>query len=140
MKKIILPLSIILILIFIVFSIFKNNSSLFSFQEEEKSIGSVMLETSLGDISVNAAYQFENDTVVRENSDYRITYFSETQEFLITFQSVPVEVARKKAEKGFLETLRVSKKEACKLSVKMVITYDIDPDLAGQEFPLSFCE
>ncbi len=81
----------------------------------------------------------ERDAVIKVAPEYRMVYFAKDGAFLITIESLPFAEARAKAEADFIDNLRISKEDACRLTVAEAVPQDVDPSLAGLDFGLSFC-
>lgn len=73
-------------------------------------------------------------------AQYEIVYQEAFDLFLISVNEAPFEETRKKAEQAFLALLEASDSVACRMNVRVVSPYFANPDVAGQQFPLSFCE
>lgn len=70
---------------------------------------------------------------------YTISYFSQKQGLLISITQAPVLELKERAEKELLRILNISPEQACKLHVEVRTMISVDPDLAGRELGLSFC-
>lgn len=81
----------------------------------------------------------ESSVLIRQRPDFQVTYFFADSSFLITILKAPVLIARDRAEREFVELLDVSLGEACKLTVWISVPRGVDPDWAGQQYPLTFC-
>jgi len=76
-----------------------------------------------------------------ENSkNFLIVKTEETGKYDIVILGSPFEKYRAEAEKAFLIKLNVSEGEACSLNVVVGTVQFANPDEAGRDFPLSFCE
>lgn len=71
---------------------------------------------------------------------YQIVYQKDFDRFLISVTGSPFEEVRQEAEQEFLSIAKTNKSVACQLNVVVGTPYFANPGLAGQEFPLSFCE
>jgi len=91
------------------------------------------------DFTRNPVERVGDVLALEENKDFSIVYFSEGNSFLITLNSQPVQEARNKAETALLDHLGIGKGEACNLNVSLTVPYDVDPNLAGKDYGLSFC-
>ena len=78
-------------------------------------------------------------TVIAENNNYSIVYFTADQSFLITILSDPAQAGRIAAEQELLVKLNVTQDEACKLKVALTVPAGVDEQLAGKDYGLSFC-
>lgn len=72
-------------------------------------------------------------------NSYQIVYLAHFQQFLITILGSPFDTQRQAAETAFLQSLGISQADACKLSVSISTPRYVNPDQAGQQYPLSFC-
>lgn len=96
-------------------------------------------------IDINNVYKFtkiindRGDVDFLKNNDYEFTYLPEFQKFYITILSTPFENVRIRAENSFIQTLGITRSEACKLKVDTATTIAVDPQHAGKSYALSFC-
>lgn len=103
------------------------------------------IETSGGSVRINNVYgnpvevNPQKDALVKRTDDYDIVYLAKGESFLITLSRQPLEEARQKAENDFLGTLGISKDEACELNVSLKVPGNVDINLAGEDYGLSFC-
>ncbi|MDO8461135.1 MAG: hypothetical protein Q7S38_01690 [bacterium] len=81
----------------------------------------------------------DGDTLFIKNQKYQMVFFKEFNQFLITIDSSPFEETRKEAETKFMSKLGIDKTEACMLDVFVSFPKFAPPDIAGKNFPLSFC-
>jgi hypothetical protein len=103
----------------------------------------ITLGTPKGGVVVKNFYKTIVDTEegfvwIRDNDDYRISYNTADSNFYIDIFSQPFDMARKKAEKDFLDILDISQSDACKLKVVEFAPAD-EANLAGGNLRLSFC-
>lgn len=84
-------------------------------------------------------YHFEG-TVEFPNSGFSILYSEHNDSFAISLYERPLELYHENASKYFLELTELNIEDACKLNVFVSVTYDIDPELAGKDFGLTYCE
>ncbi len=77
---------------------------------------------------------------VTEKSNYAIIYDSKDNSFLIGILSSPFETNRQTAEEGFLQTLGITKENACLLTVTESTPHFVNPNNAGIIYKLSFCQ
>lgn len=81
-----------------------------------------------------------SDIAIIENQEnYTIVYLQKFNQFLITILLFPFTTNRAVAEQKFIEILNITKEDACRLSVSVTTTQSVNRELAGKEFPLSFC-
>jgi len=99
-----------------------------------------------GDIEIDNFYKSaqvinENgDAVVNKSEDHETIYFPTGSQFLISIIGSPFDEAKLKAEVSFLQSLGISQDEACRLNVIITTPRFANPEQAGQEYKLSFCE
>lgn len=97
----------------------------------------------IADYSQNAKKIIDDkNIVIDETEEYDILGFSYNNQrgFLISIKSSDnLEVTRKKAESELLSKLEISKEDICLLDVSVNVSKDIDENLAGRNFGLSFC-
>ncbi len=74
-----------------------------------------------------------------EADDYQISYQKAYDLFLISINASPFNDIREKAEKQFLALLDDNAEAACFFRVETTTPFFANPDLSGQQFPLSFC-
>lgn len=104
----------------------------------------VTLPASGGDIKVNDFTRNPVQTAtgameIAKTEQFNIVYFSEDQSFLITLTAKPLQEARDGAERSFLQKLGIREAEACRLKVSLTIPFDVDENLSGRNYGLSFC-
>ncbi|MEK7598135.1 MAG: hypothetical protein AAB487_00155 [Patescibacteria group bacterium] len=88
----------------------------------------------------NPIYKLPDGTVTfLENSDYTMAFFPKDKLFNIAILSSTLKEARNKAEGAFLDTLGVTKDQACELNVSLGVPYGVSPRNSGLNFGLSFC-
>ena len=81
-----------------------------------------------------------NLVVLEETNNHTIEYYSKWDYFLISIDNSPFFQKRILAEKAFLNKLEINKEEACRLDVRVATPRHINPEEAGKEYGLSFCE
>lgn len=81
----------------------------------------------------------KGDVAFEETQDYQLVYIKPFNYFIVSVLGSPFEEARSKAEIAFLNSLGVSKEDACKLDVVVNTPSFANPDFAGKDYPLSFC-
>lgn len=79
------------------------------------------------------------DVLITDNDQFQILYLKPFNQFLISILSPSYEEARIKAERQFLLSLGISMDEACRLNVRLNTPQFVNPELAGRDYPLSFC-
>ncbi|MCL5667200.1 MAG: hypothetical protein M1383_05535 [Patescibacteria group bacterium] len=137
-------LAIVLLFVFSVIYALKNPSSNTNQQNLNSGQPTMDISTNQGDVEINdvtknPVFDFNGDMVVKENSNYHILYFSKDQSFLITILAQPVRQSRQQAENAFLTLTGLDAAGACKLKVSLTVPNDVDQNLSGQEWGLSFC-
>lgn len=101
---------------------------------------------TVGDQEINNIYNLAvttnkyGDVVYSETPDYQQTYFYADQYFNITVLTSPFTEGRKVAEEQFLRSTGITQEQACKLDVRVGTIYDVNPNEAGTDYKLSFCE
>lgn len=102
---------------------------------------------SIKNIKVKNFYQKENvslgklgEALFVDKQAYKITYYPDDQAFLITVLASPFETIRQAAEEEFLASLEINQAQACKLDVFITTPYSVNPNYAGQNHRLSFCQ
>lgn len=78
-------------------------------------------------------------TRMYENGSFSITFFPSYQEYVISVRKSPFETYRQLAEQAFLQVTSLNQTQACMYNVKVVTPHFANPQLAGQQFSLSFC-
>jgi hypothetical protein len=76
---------------------------------------------------------------MRNTEYYDIVYIGDQKSFVITIKNSNLNDSRNKAEQAFLDSLGVSKNEACKLTVVLAVSPGANRDVAGRNYGLSFC-
>lgn len=112
-----------------------------------KETTSFVVDTEKGPVQVanprrNAAKIITpSDVVMKENSDYVISFFDYSGEksFLISILSTDVNSAREKAENDFIQSLQITRAQACQLKVALFVSAESSPATAGEDFGISFC-
>lgn len=77
--------------------------------------------------------------IVDKPHAYQIVYLKSTNSFLISILGSPFEPIRQQAEQQFLILLDISQVQACMLSVTITTPISANPNEAGKDYPLSFC-
>jgi cell division protein FtsI/penicillin-binding protein 2 len=96
-------------------------------------------EVKVRDFTKQAVEQTKETILAEKNKSFDIAYFKQDQTFLITIEAEPLKQNRDLAEQELLKMLQINEQNACRLKVSVVIPYDVNPDLAGQDYGLSFC-
>lgn len=80
------------------------------------------------------------EALIVNKVEYTITYYPLDNAFLIVILRWPFEEIREKAEQDFLESLSLTKNQACKLAVYITTPRYANPGYEGKNWPLSFCK
>ena len=107
-----------------------NNKAIISNVKMNNFFNSANILNKEGDMQVSDA----------TNSGYNITYLSQFNEFLISINKSPFDQFRIQAENNFLTKLGINQQEACKLTVVITTPRFVNPNQAGQNYSLSFCQ
>ena len=70
---------------------------------------------------------------------YSLLFNANNSSFAISLDSPPFDLARSRASYDFLELLEITQQEACRLNVYVSVTAAQDPELAGQNLGLEYC-
>ena len=131
-KKILLAAIIIFIISLILFSV-----SLFS--------DKITIKSPDGKVKIDNIYKnkidklTQNDITFIQSDNFQIYYYPENLWFSITLLGYNLNKSRTEAEKKFLDTLGITKEQACKLHVNLGVPYSINSETSGQNYGLSFC-
>lgn len=93
----------------------------------------------VSDFTKNPARVAGDTTVIAENENYSIVYFTTDQSFLITILAEPVQASRDAAEQELLAKLNIQQSDACRLKIALTVPAGVDEQLAGKDYGLSFC-
>lgn len=91
-------------------------------------------------IETSKTIEETGEVFAAEKDDYVIIYHKDVEDFLLNVLSSPFESIKLEAEADFLKTLGITKIEACRLNVVIKTPRFANPDQAGKDFGLSFCE
>ena len=80
------------------------------------------------------------DTRFIDEKDFKATYFPQDEAFLINIMASPFDIVRAEAEIKFLSVLSLDKDNSCKLAVYITTPRTLNPNEAGTNYRLSFCE
>ncbi len=83
-------------------------------------------------------YNF-NGTAQQPNSGFAITYSESNDSFSIAILERPLDQYQEYASKYFLELTQLREVDACKLNVFVSVPFEVNPELAGKNFRLSYC-
>ena len=72
-------------------------------------------------------------------TSYSISYFPQTEEYLISITGAPFSKYLEEAEAAFLESMEITIEAACKLNVTVSTPFFANPAQSGKLYPLSFC-
>ena len=106
--------------------------------------GKVALPAGQESVVINDPYKESLKTIsenaeLRNTSDYEIVYLGKLKSFVITLYGENLNDSRIKAEQAFLESLGITKDEACKLNVNLAVAHEASESAAGKNYGLSFC-
>lgn len=82
----------------------------------------------------------KGDVIIAETSSYTIFYFKSDDSFLISITTSPFEDNRLLAEEDFLQQLEIDEDKACRLNTATTTPAFVNPDEAGKNWPMTFCE
>ena len=82
----------------------------------------------------------KGDVIISETSNYTIFYFEADDSFLISITKLPFEEMRLIAEEDLLQQLGIDEDKACRLNISTTTPAFVNPDEAGINWPLTFCE
>lgn len=104
------------------------------------------LGTSQGSVTTTNFYQSadyvtadKQTVVLKDTTDFTISYNVTDSSFVISLLSIPLQAARQAAESAFLSSLGITQQSACKLSVYEGVPISVSDQYPGESFPLSFC-
>ena len=81
----------------------------------------------------------QEDVTLREEKTYTILFYAKDQSFFIGLKDKDLVTARKEGEAALLDTLDISKEDACKLRVSLTVPFSVSENAAGVDYGLSFC-
>jgi hypothetical protein len=99
-----------------------------------KDNGMVMVNNFLARLS-----DTQEDVTLREEKTYTILFYAKDQSFFIGLKDKDLVTARKEGEAALLDTLDISKEDACKLRVSLTVPFSVSENAAGVDYGLSFC-
>lgn len=79
------------------------------------------------------------DLKLADNNRYLISFLKKFNTFIITINSPPFDQVLSEAENFFVATLGIQKEDACRLTVYVNMTREVDPKKAGLNYNLSWC-
>lgn len=106
----------------------------------------ILPKITISEIQVNDFFKqaqktnISGDVAFGENEKYRIVYLKKFNQFLINILSSPFPRIRMEAENAFIETLGITKDQACMLNVSVGTPYSVNPEYSGIKYSLSFCK
>ncbi|KKQ97984.1 MAG: hypothetical protein UT24_C0005G0002 [Candidatus Woesebacteria bacterium GW2011_GWB1_39_12] len=80
------------------------------------------------------------DLLISETKNYKVIYFPKNNQVFVSILSSPFSKFREEAEKELLEVLDIDSDTSCKLNVLITTPRFVNPEEAGKEYVLSFCE
>lgn len=105
----------------------------------------ISIKTPVGAITINNVYKdaisqlSQGGVSFKDNNDYYIAYYPQDQGFIITMKNQDIQKARQEAEADFVQTLGITKDQACSLRVSLTIPEDVNEQASGGNYGLSFC-
>lgn len=104
----------------------------------------IAIGTPHGTVTVKNFYQTVTQSeeaylIFANMPDYQLLYNPNNGSFIVSINAGPFQKTQPEAEAAFLAALGIGKTDACKLSVTVGLAANVDPNLAGQALPLSFC-
>ena len=105
----------------------------------------VAIGTSKGTVVVKNFYRTgvgrdEEYLYFESSSAYSLLYDTIDSSFVVSISGGPLSETRSVAEGALLSALGVNQTDACKLTVVVGVSSDVDPSLAHRALPLSFCD
>jgi len=82
----------------------------------------------------------QNFYTIYQTPDYHLFYIPDQELFYVSITSYPYNEFRPLAEKQLLQSLGITREEACMLNVDLTTTTRANPDKAGEVYGSSFCE
>lgn len=104
-----------------------------------KEIGSKPSPAQLPEFSPKIISSYQTQLYMKRQQ-YDITFFPQTNEYLITILGSPFDVVRKEAEKAFLEKLKITSEAACLLKVTIGTPPFANREESKKTYSLSFCQ
>jgi len=80
-----------------------------------------------------------SNVIFEKSSNFDIGYYPDVNQFVVLLQNQNLDQAREEAEKAFLDSLQISKRQACQLNVYLGVSLETNFGLSGRDFGLSFC-
>lgn len=87
----------------------------------------------------NAVGQEEEYVIFERSAGYDLLYSLQDSSFVVSIKSGTLSQVQPQAEQAFLSDLGISQSDACRLVVVVGVNPSVDPSLANQALPLSFC-
>ena len=106
--------------------------------------GQINISTNSGavpvkDFTKNPAEAVNGNLAVQKTGQFTIDYYPQDQSFVISLSAQPIQKSRDAAEQALLSDLGLDQITACKLKVSLTVPFNVDNNLAGQDYGLSFC-
>lgn len=100
--------------------------------------------TTKGIVEMNNFYttevSYDEGTLIfKQTPDYSLTYNTANSSFWIDITAGDPPTEEKAAEADLLSKLGITQAEACELNASWSVEYSVDPSMAGQDYPLTFC-
>ena len=111
---------------------------------ELKEQGKAAISSGQENIIINDPYKdalkiVSGNAEIKNTSSYEIVYLGSLKSFVISLYGENLNDSRNKAEQAFLESLGITKDEACKLDVTLAVAPEASKSAAGKNYGLSFC-
>lgn len=87
----------------------------------------------------NATTVVSGNAEVQKTPNYEIVYLAGSKSFVISLSGSDLADSRSQAEQAFLDSLGISKTDACKITVSLGIAPEVNKTAAGKNYGLSFC-
>lgn len=126
-------------------NIHQNVTSPKAFTEPSNDEEKMTISAGGSDIKINNLYKNpvsilnHSGVLFQQTSDFEMLFYSSDQGFIVSLLNPDLKKVREEAEKAFLDTLGISKEQACLLKISLGTTADINLEAAGQNYGLSFC-
>ena len=114
-----------------------------AFSVPSKDASKMTITTQGGNIETNNLYANPVETLPGdgvafvENDSYHMSFYPKNQGLLITIIDPDIQAGRDKAEQNLLDSLDVTKEQACQLTVDLGVPASVSLEAAGQNYGLS---
>jgi hypothetical protein len=106
-------------------------------KEVEEKLNSKLNELGGSTKTINKSGDFSLNV---QSENYSIIYFPKNKSFNISITASPFERIRRQAENDFLKKMGPDEQFICSLNVVITTPRFANPDQAGRNYPLSFCQ